>query len=233
MNGHNQFEDNAYSRIELGQKLRATRQERGFSLRELAAKAEVSPSLLSQIENGKANPSVRSLHSIADALGVSVNYFFPNNPKNEGEVTNSNGTMTASEYRTSLPVDQINQSRHIIEAVITAHTSSGPVVRRAERPTIDLEGGVSWSRLTAAPEQGIEFLHIEYEAGARSGERMSHHHGREFTLVLEGELLIELGFDRHVLHAGDSISFNSETPHRLTNVGTTPLRAISVIFNKE
>ena len=64
--------------LDLGEKLRATRISQNLSLRELAARAEVSASLLSQIENGKANPSVRSLHSIADALSMPVDYFFPN-----------------------------------------------------------------------------------------------------------------------------------------------------------
>ncbi|MCS7046870.1 MAG: lactate permease LctP family transporter, partial [Gemmataceae bacterium] len=39
--------------------------------------AEVSASMLSQIETGKAFPSVRSLYSIAAALSLSVDYFFP------------------------------------------------------------------------------------------------------------------------------------------------------------
>ena len=44
--------------LNLGEKLRAARMGQNLSLRELAARAEVSASLLSQIENGKANPSV-------------------------------------------------------------------------------------------------------------------------------------------------------------------------------
>jgi transcriptional regulator with XRE-family HTH domain len=48
-----------------------------MSLRELATEAEISASMLSQIETGKVFPSVRSLYGIASALGVSVDYFFP------------------------------------------------------------------------------------------------------------------------------------------------------------
>ena len=54
-----------------------------MSLRELADKAEVSASMLSQIKNGKAYPSVRSIYSIAAALNVPVDYFFPNSGKEE------------------------------------------------------------------------------------------------------------------------------------------------------
>ena len=54
----------------IGEKLRNARIDQNLSLRELAAKTDVSASLLSQIENEKANPSVRTLHSLADALAI-------------------------------------------------------------------------------------------------------------------------------------------------------------------
>src|SRR5690242_7923826 len=87
----------------IGEKLRTVRQERQMSLRELANKADVSASMLSQIETGKVFPSVRSLYGIANALGVSVDYFFPE--QNHGQVTAEAsatsilGAMTASELR--------------------------------------------------------------------------------------------------------------------------------------
>ena len=59
----------------IGEKLRAVRQQQQMSLRELADKAEVSASMLSQIETGKAYPSVRSIYNIAAALVVPVDYF--------------------------------------------------------------------------------------------------------------------------------------------------------------
>src|SRR5919109_2853369 len=89
----------------IGEKLRAVRQERKMSLRELADKAEVSASMLSQIETGKVFPSVRSLYSIADALNVSVDYFFPELnearvaiPANESQ-QHDTAVLTASEMR--------------------------------------------------------------------------------------------------------------------------------------
>src|SRR5258705_310851 len=54
----------------LGARIRALRLERGLSLRSVAAGAQVSPSLLSQIERGEASPSLVSLVAIADALVV-------------------------------------------------------------------------------------------------------------------------------------------------------------------
>lgn len=54
----------------LSARLRLLRAERGLSLRAVAKAAQVSPSLLSQIERGEASPSLLSLVAIADALGV-------------------------------------------------------------------------------------------------------------------------------------------------------------------
>jgi len=56
----------------IGEKLRAVRQERQMSLRELASKAEVSASMLSQIETGKVFPSVRSLYTIETSRAVAI-----------------------------------------------------------------------------------------------------------------------------------------------------------------
>ena len=52
--------------------LREARRGRGLSLRELADRLGVSPSLISQIETGRANPSVSTLYAIAAELDVSL-----------------------------------------------------------------------------------------------------------------------------------------------------------------
>lgn len=214
----------------IGEKLREVRQERGMSLRELAAKAEVSASMLSQIETGKVFPSVRSLYGIATALGVSVDYFFPevgnNNSTAEALVSNSVGEMTASEMRDA-KVRGATES--VTEFPHSSHPS--PIVHANARPTIELKGGVTWSRLTALAESGAEFLEITYRPGAMSGDHMSHHAGREFGFVLEGELVVELGFDSYTLGAGDSIIFESTTPHRLINKGAKSMRAVWVVLS--
>jgi transcriptional regulator with XRE-family HTH domain len=56
--------------LALSRRLRALRAERGMSLRAVASLAQVSPSLLSQIERGDVSPSLLSLVAIADALQV-------------------------------------------------------------------------------------------------------------------------------------------------------------------
>ena len=56
----------------MGERLRAVRRERGLSLRDLAKRLDVSPSLISQVETGRASPSVSTLYAMAQALSVSV-----------------------------------------------------------------------------------------------------------------------------------------------------------------
>jgi len=56
----------------MGDALREARRVRGLSLRELADRLGVSPSLISQIETGRANPSVSTLYAIAGELDVSL-----------------------------------------------------------------------------------------------------------------------------------------------------------------
>ena len=216
----------------IGEKLRTVRQQRKMSLRDLADKAEISASMLSQIETGKVFPSVRSLYGIASALSVSIDYFFPEQNNNNGAaqanfVVNAVEEMTASEMRDA-------KLRGSAESVteFPPPTQTSPIVHAISRPTIELKGGVSWSRLTALAESGAEFLEITYSPGAMSGEHMSHHEGREFGLILDGELVVELGFESYTLGAGDSIIFESTTPHRLINKNTQPMRAVWVVLNR-
>ena len=59
-------------RSSLAENLRLARAERRWSLRELAARSEVSKALLSRIERGEGNPSIETLFRIAAALALPV-----------------------------------------------------------------------------------------------------------------------------------------------------------------
>ena len=56
----------------IGLRVRGQRKRLRLRLRELAAQAECSESLLSRLENGLVMPSLSTLHRIAKALGVNV-----------------------------------------------------------------------------------------------------------------------------------------------------------------
>lgn len=215
----------------IGEIFRTARQQKKLSLRELAEKAFVSASMLSQIETGKVYPSVRSIYSIAAALELPVEYFFPeSNPKGNSrpeEPLFAIGDFASSDQ----PELNTTQSADISPVEFISQPLPGPVVRARKRATIELSGGVTWSRLTAIAEAGAEFLEITYAAGVSSGSSMSHHRGREFGVVLEGELVVELAFEAYSLGPGDSIIFDASTPHRIINRAAQPARALWVVFD--
>lgn len=213
---------------EIGRKLWTARQKQKMSLRDLAKAAEISASMLSQIETGKAFPSVRSLYKIAAALGVSVDYFFPN--QEDETPAPPNGAVSSSELTASQMREVLLNRSADGEAPFPAR-GHAPIVHAASRATLELNSGITWARLTAAAEPDTEFLEINYAPNAESGKTMSSHAGREFGLVLEGELVVELGFESYTLKAGDSIIFDSSTPHRLTNTGPRPMRAVWVVLH--
>lgn len=60
--------------MELGQRIRQARLEAGLSQRRLCG-GEITRNMLSQIENGSAQPSMATLRYLADRLGKSIGYF--------------------------------------------------------------------------------------------------------------------------------------------------------------
>jgi len=63
----------------IGTRIRTQRTELGLSLRNLAQKVGLTASFLSQIERNLADPSIKSLRKIADALQVPLFYFLSEN----------------------------------------------------------------------------------------------------------------------------------------------------------
>ena len=56
----------------LGERIRELREERDFSLRELAAKIKVSAAFMSDVELGRRHPSDKHMIAVAEALGTSL-----------------------------------------------------------------------------------------------------------------------------------------------------------------
>jgi DNA-binding XRE family transcriptional regulator/mannose-6-phosphate isomerase-like protein (cupin superfamily) len=62
--------------VNLGSRLRKARLRSGLTLREVARQLGVSASFVSQLENGKSLPSVVTLYSLTQLLGVSIDQMF-------------------------------------------------------------------------------------------------------------------------------------------------------------
>jgi DNA-binding XRE family transcriptional regulator/mannose-6-phosphate isomerase-like protein (cupin superfamily) len=203
----------------LGERLRKERDRLGLSLRELARRLEVSPSLVSQIETGKIQPSVRTLYAIVSELGVSLDELFA--PATTVGTVHTQGTSSRGPAR-------------VVREVGELEPGSNRVQRANDRRAIELESGVRWERLTAWNDPDVEFLYATYEVGGASSPEgtLVRHNGREFGTVVGGRLGVTVGFEEYVLEPGDSISFESSTPHRLHNDSGEAVHAIWVVLGR-
>lgn len=179
----------------LGEAIREARKKKGLSLRSVAASAEISPSLLSQVETGKTNPSVGTLYALVNVLNVSID-----------ELVSGTHPLEAA------PAP--------IELGGSFAVSAGPAVQRHEdNPTIVMENGVTWERLAVDGSGTIDSLITTYAPGGSSSVegKLMRHSGIEYGLLLEGELTLRLDFESYVLRAGDSLCFDSLRPHLYEN----------------
>jgi len=113
--------------------------------------------------------------------------------------------------------------------------SHPPLVTEDERAVITLASGVTWERLTPSSDPTFEFLHVVYEPGSEScpEDSLVTHGGKEYGYVISGHLGVRIGFDEYDLGPGDSISFDSSSPHRLWAIGNEPATAIWVIVGRQ
>src|SRR6476661_10119841 len=70
----------------IGERLRAERQRKGMTVREIARQVGVSPSLISQIERDKVNPSVSTLWGLVTVLGLTMGDLFSEEAAPQGEL---------------------------------------------------------------------------------------------------------------------------------------------------
>jgi len=73
--------------ISLGHRIKALRAERALQQRQLAEKAGLTASMLSQIESGRLTPSLHTLGKVAGALGVSIGSLFEPAPNGQVSIT--------------------------------------------------------------------------------------------------------------------------------------------------
>lgn len=89
----------------MGKRIKKQRESIGLQMKELSVKIGVTPSLISQIENGKAYPSIVTLKKVAEALNTTVGALIGENEgivqkpvlkKSERRFAKENGSGTRS-----------------------------------------------------------------------------------------------------------------------------------------
>ena len=188
---------------QIGERLRGRRHELGLSLRELADQLGVSPSLISQIERGRANPSVSTLYALVAALDVSLDelLFNERRPAQQAAAQVSAGPI------------QRGHERHRIRL------ASGVLW---ERLTTVSEPGVEFL-----------YVIYEVGGASSPEDAFQRHSGHEWGYVISGVLSVRIGFREYLLEPGDSISLDSSTPHRLASAGDTPVHAIWFVLGRD
>jgi transcriptional regulator with XRE-family HTH domain len=201
---------------EMGEALRTIRHQRGFSLRSVAAAIGVSPSLLSQVENGKTQPSVSTLYAMVNHLGVTIDEIMPG----------TSPSKDRPEQVAALPV--------VASAPLSTETGDA-IQRRTENPRIEMGNGVVWERLAIGQRQGfVDPLMVSYEPGGGSATdgRLMRHSGIEYGVIIEGQLTLQLDFETYLLGPGDSVCFESQRPHVYSNRTDKPVRAIWFVLGR-
>jgi DNA-binding transcriptional MerR regulator/mannose-6-phosphate isomerase-like protein (cupin superfamily) len=148
-----------------------------------------------------------SLAQVASATGVSVGFL---SALERGQMRASIGTLRriARYYRTN------------ILSFFEPAKDNSKLVRPTERKVLETTKGVRME-LLAWGNTAMEPHLFRIKPGGGSGESYTHE-GEEFLHILRGEFEIWLNTDEHYrMKPGDSLYFQSSTPHRWRNPGKT------------
>lgn len=121
--------------LELGNKIRYFRKEKGLSIKALADQVNITPSMLSQIERDQANPSINTLKLLSNALDVPLFQFFTSTSNQEDVVVRKNARkkiLTSNQnvsYEYELLTPNTNGSIEFVLQRFKANSNSGEAVQ--------------------------------------------------------------------------------------------------------
>ncbi len=76
------------------------------------------------------------------------------------------------------------------------------------------------------------YVRSVYDEGAQTRDiELTTHAGQEIDIIVEGNLLVQIGEHREILGPGDSIYFNSETPHGMIAVNGKDCIFYAIVLN--
>lgn len=176
--------------VDSREKIRYLRKKRGMTLKELGQNINCSAGYLSRVETGVVNPSLATLVHIANALGVTIEELFR----------------------------QRGSGIKVLPCVM----------RPEERKTLFLKGSIQLQLLSRGVEAPFEFLFLRFPPGVTDGISVSTsneetdlhtHEGCECGIVIQGNLDVHVDDKIYHLKAGDTITLNSDSPHKISNSG--------------
>ena len=121
---------------QIGERIHSRRKELNLSLRALAKEVDLTASFLSQLERGQADPSIRSLRKIANALGVPLIIFLADDTHADPVVRRD------ARKRLQLPGSQVvcelltpSIQRKMEVFVVTVDPARGNIAKPLSQPT--------------------------------------------------------------------------------------------------
>ena len=109
------------------------------------------------------------------------------------------------------------------------------VTRKGTAPNVSNAHGMSYYNLASAFSNRIaEPLYVvsKYSEEAQEKEiELTTHNGQECDLVIEGNLLVQVGNHKEILGPGDSIYYNSDAPHGMIAVGGKDCKFYAIVLN--
>jgi mannose-6-phosphate isomerase-like protein (cupin superfamily) len=82
-------------------------------------------------------------------------------------------------------------------------------------------------------DKHMEPFHVQFEVKNKEDILFFNHKGEEFVFVLEGQVEFSYEDEIFTLNAGDSLYFDSSSPHAFRAVGKKNALAIDVIYAEE
>ena len=149
----------------LGQRLRQARQEAGLSQRQLCGD-QITRNMLSQIENGSANPSMETLRYFAARLGKPVGYFLEEAAASPNQQIMAQARTAQGAERLQLlqayqaPDDTFDWERWLLEALCCMDL--------AEQAIGEEQNGYAWELLEQAERAGGKTPYYTKELARRN-----------------------------------------------------------------
>ena len=115
-----------------------------------------------------------------------------------------------------------------------AHLSSYTVTRAGNGKETAKEDGITIKNLAHEFKHKIaEPYWVKYEYSRELQDKPIHltkHSGQEFDIIIKGSLKVQVGKNTEVLHEGDSIYYNSSTPHGMIAVDGKDCTFLAVVL---
>jgi len=107
---------------------------------------------------------------------------------------------------------------------------NGRLVHKNSRKILRVpESNRVYELLTPDLNRKIEFIWIEIEPGKQIEPVAFAHEGEECAVIIEGQLNFWISDTEYVMNEGDSISFDSNLPHSLANLGSKKVVLVTAI----